>query len=87
MAKKTIITAALTGALTPRGYKIPETPEQIAADAYACWKAGAAVVHLHMRDENGNGTMDKNKFRETVELLRKNHPDCDIIINMTTSGP
>ncbi len=30
--------------------------------------------------------MDKNKFRKTVELLRANHPDCDIILNMTTSG-
>ena len=44
------------------------------------------MAHMHMRDDNGNGTMDINKFRETVELLRKNHPDCDIIINMTTSG-
>jgi len=44
------------------------------------------MAHLHKRDENGNGTMDKNKLHETVELLRKNHPDCDIIINMTTSG-
>ena len=44
------------------------------------------MAHLHMRDDNGNGTMDKNKFAETVKLLRENHPDCDIIINMTTSG-
>ena len=53
---------------------------------YACWKAGAAVAHMHMRDDVGNGTMDVNKFRETVELLRKNHPECDIVLNMTTSG-
>ena len=65
---------------------MPMTPAEIAEDVYECWQAGAAMAHLHMRDENGNGTMDKNKFRETVELLRKNHPDCDIIINMTTSG-
>ena len=57
---RVIITAALTGAMTPAGYQIPETPEQIAEDAYACWKAGAAVVHLHMRDEQGLGTMDVN---------------------------
>ncbi len=85
MAKKTIITAALTGALTPRGYKIPETPEQIAADAYACWKAGAAVVHLHMRDDEGLGTMDREKFAETVRLIRA-HEDCDVVINCTSSG-
>ena len=53
---------------------------------YACWKAGAAIAHLHMRDDEGHGTMDKEKFRKTVDLLRANHPDCDIILNMTTSG-
>lgn len=82
---KTIITAALTGAVTPTGYHIPETPEQIAEDAYQCWKAGAAIVHLHMRDENGLGTMDKERFRETIKLI-KEHDDCDVIINCTSSG-
>ena len=62
------------------------TPAEISEDVYECWKAGAAMAHLHMRDDEGHGTMNKEKFRETVELLRKNHPDCDIIINMTTSG-
>ena len=62
------------------------TPEEISEDVYACWKAGAAIAHLHMRDDEGHGTMDKEKFRKTVELLRANHPDCDIILNMTTSG-
>ena len=62
------------------------TPAEISEDIYACWKAGAAVAHMHMRDDDGNGTMDVNKFRETVELLRKNHPECDIVLNMTTSG-
>lgn len=82
---KTIITAALTGAVTPAGYDIPETPEQIAADAYACWKAGAAVVHLHMRDEEGAGIMDPVRFYQTIKLIRA-HKDCDVIINCTTSG-
>ncbi len=83
---KTIITAALTGAITPRGYDIPETPEAIAETAYACWKAGAAVVHLHMRDEEGAGTMDARKFYETIRLIRTSYPDCDVIINCTSSG-
>lgn len=82
---KTIITAALTGAVTPAGYKIPETPEQIAAEAYECWKAGAAVVHLHMRAEDGLGAMDQARFAETVRLIRA-HEDCDVIINCTSSG-
>lgn len=82
---KTIITAALTGAVTPAGYNIPETPAQIAADAYEVWKLGAAVVHLHMRDDQGLGVMDKEKFRETIRLIRE-HKDCDVIINCTSSG-
>lgn len=82
---KTIITAALTGAVTPAGYQIPETPEQIAKDAYDVWKLGAAIVHLHMRDEQGLGIMDKEKFRETIRLIRA-YPDCDVIINCTSSG-
>lgn len=40
---KAIITAALTGAVTPAGYNIPETPEQIAQTAYECWKLGAGA--------------------------------------------
>ena len=82
---KTIITAALTGAVTPAGYNIPETPEQIAAEAYEAWKLGAAIVHLHMRAPDGLGTMDKERFRETIRLIRS-HKDCDVIINCTSSG-
>lgn len=82
---KTIITAALTGAVTPAGYEIPTTPEQIAEDAYNCWKAGAAIVHLHMRGEDGFGSMDRDRFYQTVRLIRS-HKDCDVIINCTSSG-
>ncbi|WJV64035.1 3-keto-5-aminohexanoate cleavage protein [Pectobacteriaceae bacterium CE70] len=82
-----IITAALTGAVTPKNINehIPLTPEEIAADAYRCWQQGAAIVHLHMRDDQGLGTMDSKKFAETIRLLRGYH-DCDVIINCTTSG-
>lgn len=84
---KVIITAALTGAVTPKDLNphIPLTPKEIADDAYACWKAGAAVVHLHMRTENGIGTMDKERFKETVRLIRE-RSDCDVVLNLTTSG-
>jgi uncharacterized protein (DUF849 family) len=82
---KTIITAALTGAVTPPGYNIPETPEKIAQEAYECWQHGAAVVHLHMRAPDGLGAMDRDRFYETVRLIRA-HRDCDVIINCTSSG-
>lgn len=83
--KKTIITAALTGTLTPLSANAPETPEAIGEAAYEAWKHGAAMVHLHMRDDNRIGTMDINKFRETIYNIRK-HKDCDVIINCTSSG-
>lgn len=84
---KVIITAALTGAMTPKDMNphIPCTPEEIAEDAYKCWQAGAAVVHLHMRDDKGFGTMDKEKFKATIELIKAKE-GCDVVINCTTSG-
>ncbi len=85
MAKKTIITAALTGSVTPAGYNIPETPEQIAEAAYACWKLGAAVVHIHTRAEDGLGAMNTEAFREIVQRIRA-YEDCDVVINCTSSG-
>jgi len=88
MAKKTIITVAPTGAWPKKenNPNVPMTPEEIAEDVYACWKAGAAVAHLHMRDDKGNGTMDKERFRRTLDLIHEKYPECDIIYNLTTSG-
>ena len=60
--KKTIITVATTGAWPKKenNPNVPLTPQEIAEDVYECWKAGAAVAHLHMRDEAGNGTMNRS---------------------------
>ncbi|MCR4671828.1 MAG: 3-keto-5-aminohexanoate cleavage protein [Lachnospiraceae bacterium] len=87
MSDKVIITAALTGTSTPVSLNpnLPATPERIAEDAYNCWKAGAAIVHLHMRDANGKGVFDVEMFRKTIELIRA-HEDCDVVINCTSSG-
>lgn len=82
---KTIITVAPTGAWPSKkdNPNIPFTPKEIAEDVYECYKAGAAVAHLHMRDDEGKGTMSKGKFEETVTLIREK---CNIVINLTTSG-
>lgn len=58
-------------------------PEKIAKDVIDCWKAGAAMVHLHVRDENGNLTTDMSVLNKTLELIRK---DSDIIIEVSTGG-
>lgn len=86
MKDKVVITAALTGAFPAKDKNpnIPLTPQEIADDVIKVWKAGAAIAHLHMIDEEGNGTMDKERFKETVELVRER--ECDIILNLTTSG-
>lgn len=83
--KKTIITVAPTGAWPTKkeNPNVPLTPEEIADDVYECYKAGAAVCHIHVRDDAGNGTMDKDKFEKTVALIQEK---CDIVINLTTSG-
>ncbi len=88
LKNKRIITVATTGAWPKKADNpnVPMTPEEIADDVYDCWKAGAAVAHIHMRNDEGAGTMDHNKFKETVELLKSKYPECDIVINMTTSG-
>lgn len=84
--EKCIITVAVTGAFPTKDNNpnVPLTPQEIAGDVYACWKAGAAIAHIHMRDADGKGTMNADKFEETVNLIRKT--DCDIILNCTTSG-
>lgn len=85
--RKIILTTALTGAVTPKSINehLPISPEEIAEDAYNCWKSGASIVHLHMRDDNAEGTMDASRFKKTIELIRA-HKDCDVIINCTSSG-
>lgn len=82
---KVIITVAPTGAWPKKEQNpyVPMTPQEIADDVYECYKAGASIAHLHMRDDQGNGTMDKAKFEETVKLIKEK---CDIVINCTTSG-
>ena len=87
MSDKVIITSALTGAVTPKekNPNIPLYPEEIAQCAYNCWKAGASVVHIHTRHEDGFGAMNTAAFKEIVERIRA-FKDCDVIINCTSSG-
>lgn len=82
---KTMITVATTGAFPTKEHNpaVPLTPREIADDVYECWQAGAAIAHLHMRDDAARGTMDKARFIETVGRIREK---CDIVINLTTSG-
>ena len=86
MENTVIISAALTGGQSSKDKNpnVPITPEEIAESAYACWKEGAAIVHLHMRDDAGKGTMDRNRFEETIKLIRAK--GSDLIINCSNTG-
>lgn len=90
MGEKLIITAALCGAGTTKAQTpyVPITPEEIAADAVACAKAGAAVIHIHVRDENGVNSMDTKRFYQVVNLVREEcgKAGVDPVLNLTTSG-
>ena len=58
-------------------------PEKIAEDVYNCYQAGAAMVHLHVRDQEGNLTPDMSLLEETLRMIRR---DSDIIIEVSTGG-
>ncbi len=87
--EKVIISAALTGAATRKEQNpaVPYTPREFAEESYKCWKAGAAIVHIHVRDPNtGFPTADLSLIRETIEAIRNRCPE--LIINMSSAiGP
>lgn len=83
--KKVIISAAITGAvhipsLSPY---FPATPEQIAQQAIDAAKAGAAVVHIHARREDGMPVGDFDTFRQILTAIKK---EVDVVIGITTGG-
>ena len=84
---KTIMTCAITGAVTdPKATQyLPITQEQIADSALEAADAGAAVVHLHVREpETGRATMKVEYYIDVVERIKKHNKD--LLINLTT-GP
>ena len=86
MNRNVMITCALTGAgdTVGRSEHVPVTPEQIAESGIAAARAGATIVHIHVRDpETGKGSRDVALYREVVERVRAS--DVDVIIN-TTAG-
>ena len=85
--KKVIITCALTGSV-PSKEKFPALPitvYEIVKDAIAVYEAGAAVVHVHVRDRvTGKNSHDIEQFREIKETLEAKCPD--LIVQLSTGG-
>jgi 3-keto-5-aminohexanoate cleavage enzyme len=83
---KLILTAALVGSrptkeMNPR---VPYAPAEIAQEAIDCWRAGAAIAHIHVRDpKTGAPSMATELFQEVVARIRT---ESDMLINLTTSG-
>ena len=84
MNHEVIVTCAVTGAgdTVSRHPAIPVTPKQIAAAAVEAAKAGATVVHCHVRDpETGKGSRDPALYRELVDRIRSS--SVDMVLNLT----
>ncbi len=83
---KTIITAALTGVLTTRAQSpaIPYTPDEIAAEARRSAEAGASIVHIHARQDDGRPAYDVDTYARIDAAVRRDCPD--VIINYSTGA-
>ncbi len=78
---KVIITAAITGGIQGKWANpaIPVTPEEQAQNALECYEAGASILHLHVRGEDGQNTPDLRFYNKAVNLIREK---CPIIVQI-----
>ncbi len=83
--QKLIIACAITGAEVTQEQcpHLPITPDEQAQAAYECWKAGASIIHLHVRDDAGKPTQSVARFQEVFEKIRKR---CPVILQISTGG-
>ncbi|MFB6101073.1 MAG: 3-keto-5-aminohexanoate cleavage protein [Haloplanus sp.] len=84
--KPVILTAALTGGVHGKeaNPNIPETPDEVAAAAAAAEDAGASVVHLHARRENGERAFSTERFQTLTDAVRERTDD--VIVQHSTGG-
>ena len=85
MSDPLLITVAPTGAETAKEDcpQLPTTPEEIAATARACEAAGAAMIHLHVRDAEHRPTLDAGLLKEWVAAVRDSS---DLVVQLSTGG-
>ncbi len=84
--EKLIITAAICGAevLKEHNPAVPYTVEECVREAKSAYDAGASIIHLHVREDDGTPTQDKERFRVIMEAIKKECPD--VIIQPSTGG-
>ena len=83
---KLIITAAICGAEVTKKHNpsVPYTVEEIAAEAEAAYAAGASIIHLHVREDDGTPTQCKERFQKCFDAIKEKCPD--VIIQPSTGG-
>jgi 3-keto-5-aminohexanoate cleavage enzyme len=84
-AAATLITVAPTGAESEKSAvpALPVTLEELVTTAKECQAAGAAVIHVHIRDDQARPTLEKSRLRDTVAALREG---TDLIVQLSTGG-
>ena len=83
---KLIISACICGAEVTKENNpaVPYTVEEVVREAKSAYDAGAALIHLHVRWDDGTPTQDKGRFQEMVDAIRKECPD--VIIQPSRGG-
>ena len=84
--EKLIITAAICGAEVTKANNpaVPYTVEEMVREAKLAYEAGAAVIHVHVREDDGTPTQDRERFRVVMDAIRKELPD--VIMIPSTGG-
>ena len=84
--EKLIITAAICGAEVTKASNpaVPYTVEEMVREAKSAYEAGAAILHIHVRNDDGTPTQDRERFRVVMDAIRKELPD--VIMIPSTGG-
>jgi len=84
-ADEIILTAAIVGAEVMREQTpwVPYTAEEIAVEAARCRDAGAAVIHLHVREPDGRPTQARARFQDAIDAIRAR---TDVVVQVSTGG-
>lgn len=84
--EKLIITAAICGAEVTKEHNpsVPYTVEEIANEAEKAYKAGASIIHLHVREDDGTPTQSKDRFEACINAIKERCPDA--IVQPSTGG-
>ena len=84
--EKLIITAAICGAEVTKAQNeaVPYTVEEMVREAKSAYEAGAAILHIHVREDDGTPTQGRERFKVVMDAIRKELPD--VIMIPSTGG-